>query len=95
MILYEDGIRYLIYVDSEVPAFPLWYPAELFEVSDNTLPDNWHYKFNGIIDGAVSAIWRYEELVFSDSHFDGLGEQDVKDIGLFLKRKKEMYDKMY
>ena len=92
IILYEDGIKYLLYVDSEIPAFPLWYPAELFEVVDNVLPANWYYKFNGVIEGAVSAIWGYKELVLSDSHFDSLEEQETADIELFLKRKKEMYN---
>jgi|APAga8741244001_1050109.scaffolds.fasta_scaffold02488_2 hypothetical protein len=91
MILYEEGLKYLIYIESEMPAYPLWYPAELFEVVDDSLPSDWNYKYNGVIDDAVAAVWGYKELVSSESHFDGLSEQENKDIELFLRRKKEMY----
>ncbi|MGE6896721.1 phosphoribosylaminoimidazole synthetase [Priestia flexa] len=90
-IMYEEGLRYLLYVGLDFPAIPFWYPAELFEITDHKVPMNWLYKYNGVIDGAVSAVWGYEELVMSDQHFDGLSEQEDSDIELFLKRKKEMY----
>jgi hypothetical protein len=89
IIIYEDGLRYLLFDDCETP---YWYPAELFEVTDNKIPKAWYYKFLGYREENISAILGYYELVHSEEHFDGLSEQEEEAIDLFLKRKKEMYN---
>ncbi|PLR80094.1 phosphoribosylaminoimidazole synthetase [Bacillus canaveralius] len=88
ILFYEDGLRYLLFDDCETP---YWYPADLFVVIDNKVPEQWYYKFFGY-EETVSAIWGYYELVHSEEHFDGLSEQETKAIDLFLKRKKEIYN---
>jgi hypothetical protein len=89
ILFYEDGLRYLLFDDYETP---YWYPAELFEVIENKIPETWYYKFYGYDEEGISAIWGYDELVHSEKHFDGLSEQEPEEIELFLKIKEEMYN---
>ncbi len=86
-MLYEEGVYYLIYDDFEMPN---WYPADLFNVTSGSLPEQWYFKYFGKSEN-LSAIWGYYELVNVDKHFDGLGEQEQDEIDIFLKRKNEMY----
>lgn len=86
-MLYEEGIYYLIYDDLEMPN---WYPADLFNVTSNSLPEQWYFKYYGHGEN-LSAIWGYNELVNVEKHFDGLNEQQQEEIEVFLKRKDEIY----
>lgn len=88
IILYEEGLDYLIYDDYDMAS---WYCAELFEVVDHKMPNTWHHRYFGISDEiSLSAIWGYHELVFSVEHYNGLLEQEREDVYLFYKRKKEI-----
>ncbi|HWK22295.1 MAG TPA: hypothetical protein VNS08_04595 [Ureibacillus sp.] len=87
MIIYEDGLRYLLFDDCETP---YWYPAELFEVVENKIAESWYYKFLQHSDEAISAIWGYFELVHSEKHFDGLSEQEQQAVDLFFERRKDI-----
>lgn len=89
IILYEDGLRYLLY---DAFGMPNWYPAELFEVVDSRCPSNWYYRFLGYDDSSLTAIWGYEELVSSDVHYDELCEQDPGAVELFTRKKREIDD---
>jgi hypothetical protein len=87
IILYQEGIKYLIYDDFSMAN---WYPAELFKVINNGLPSEWHYQFYGYEEFGVTAIWGYKELVLTDEHYDGLCEQEPQEIQVFLSRKNEI-----
>lgn len=87
IVLYEEGIKYLIYDDYEMAN---WYPSELFDVTNRKLPLNWYYQFYGYRDFGVSAIWGYNELVVSEKHYNGLCEQRLDEVAIFLRRKEEM-----
>lgn len=91
IVLFEEEMRYLIYDDTDPAAYPYWYPADLFEICDHALPNNWYFSYDGIQDEGTSAIWGYKELVFSEKHFDGLSELELTEIELFLERKEDMY----
>lgn len=86
IVLYEEGLRYLIFDDYETP---YWYPAELFNIIDNKVDVTWYYEFYGY-EESVSAIWGYYELVFSKMHFDELAEQHQEAMDIFFKRKQEI-----
>lgn len=88
IVLYENGLRYLLYDDYDMA---YWYPSELFEVIDKNVPKQWYFDFYGDNEEAISAIWGYNELIFSKTHFDGLSEQNSEDIQILLTRKSEMY----
>lgn len=88
IILYEEGLKYLIYDDYDMAN---WYSAELFEVVDHKMPNTWLHRYFGISDEiSLSAIQGYHELVFSQEHYNGLLDQDREDVDLFYKRKKEI-----
>jgi hypothetical protein len=89
IIIYREGIRYLLHDKFDMPN---WYPAELFTVIENNIPNNWYYKFNGYTEYGITAIWGYHELVNNEEHYNGLCEQESNDVNLFLKRKMEMYN---
>ena len=86
MTICQEGLDYLIYDDYEMP---MWYSADLFEIEDSLLPNNWHHSFWGYDEHGITAIWGYSELAKSQKHFDGLAEQNEEDVELFVKRKKE------
>lgn len=88
IVFYENGLRYLLYDDYDMA---YWYPSELFEVIDKNVPKQWYFDFYGNNEEAISAIWGYNELIFSKTHFDGLSDQNSEDIRILLTRKNEMY----
>src|SRR3990170_5456101 len=80
------AIKYLI--SDKQYNFPNWYPAELFEVIDHSLPISWYFNFCGY-DKHVNAIWGYKELLNSN-HFINILERKEKDLDIFFERKKEI-----
>lgn len=100
-ILYLDGdYSYLIDREStnnnEYSAFPSWEPAELFQIVNAKLPDNWYFsRFLEIIPkekllDPLSTICGYKELALDRDHNDKLLDRDYEHIKIFTKRKKEM-----
>lgn len=83
MVIFQEGLDYLILDDNDMP---MWYSAELFEVEESSLPSKWHHSFWGYDEYDVTAIWGYVELVNSQEHFDGLAEQNEQDVELFMKQ---------
>lgn len=102
MMLYNGELKYLIvgeYEKLEGDEFrtpPSWEPAELFEVVDAKIPQEWYFKRSievvskEKLNDPLSATWGYKELALDVSHGDGLMERETKDIKIFLKRKHEI-----
>ncbi len=68
---------------------PSWYPADLFEITDNLLPIEWYYNcFKN--SETLSAIWGYSELALIEKHYEDLIERNDNAIKIFLKRKSEI-----
>lgn len=86
VIMYENSLKYLLF---DAYGMPNWYPAEIFAVIDSRMPANWHFAFYGS-DNSLTAIWGYEELVISETHYDELCEQEPTALSLFNRRKLEM-----
>jgi hypothetical protein len=81
----------LVYLVVGEGLHPHWYPAELFTVSENKLPDDWFFAYFAEKDGAeINAIWGYNELVNNEVHFDGVSNLDQDAIEVFVTRKKEI-----
>lgn len=85
-MIYDEVLYYLIKGTYE--DLPSWYPAELFEVTNNLIYMEWYFRFDS--KSELSAIWGYWELVFSLEHYNGLIDREKKDIKIFLDRKKEI-----
>jgi hypothetical protein len=72
-------------------SLPVWFPAELFTVMDETLPFEWYFDYFGF-EQDISFLCGYKELVQERKHFEGLIERESDAIGVFIKRKKEIED---
>jgi hypothetical protein len=69
---------------------PLWIPAELFEIVNTTIPNNWHFKFYGYPDERLNAILGYEEMVTNQKHYDELIEREGDALDIFHSRQREI-----
>ena len=87
IVIFRGSIKYLIFDDYEMVN---WYPAELFIITDGKISSLWYYHYRGNNEFGISAIWGYNELVFSDEHYTGLCEQDIESLNLFMERKKQI-----
>lgn len=90
-IVYGQSIfaaRLLYLIDPDEDSRPNWYPPELFEISDGSVPPSWKFAFcsGQYLDG-VGAIWGYEELVANAGHLDGLWERDPAALLSFARQK--------
>lgn len=87
--IWRDVIHYLIVPFEDY--YPIWFPADLFKVTNNNmLPSNWY--FNNHENIGITAILGYKELALDESHYLGLIECEKKDIDVFNQRKKEIDD---
>lgn len=72
---------------------PDFYPFQLFEISDNTLNPNWHFKLfekdDGIYPFKKEAMWGYLELCTDDKHYEGIIDRDHDILQIYFKRKIE------
>jgi hypothetical protein len=68
MAVFNGGVILLLVDDNRQP---VWYPAELFDVEDGSLPAGWHFAFRDGGDSGMQAVWGHPRLV-SDPELDGL-----------------------
>ncbi len=88
--IWHDTINYLL-IEQE-GSLPSWYPAEIFDISDPSLPSEWYFNFYGYDDiSGLTAVWGYKDLVESKEHYTGLLERESQDIKTFLQMKKEIW----
>ena len=60
---------------AEEDDFPTWYPAQVFKVVDDTVPDNWFFKYFSDNQFGVQAVWGPELLVKEDGFYDALNDR--------------------
>ncbi len=87
ILLWKNRLRYLIRDD--VP-MALAAPAQLFEVSDSTMPDWWRFaSYVRSKDCFLQAIWGYEGLVdLRSGHYDALFDLDPEACAIFEQEAK-------
>lgn len=73
MALFNFGLIVLIVDDTRQPN---WYPIELFEVEEGSLPDDWVFAFRGDIPGGMQAVWGPAILVNDLMLEESLAGQD-------------------
>jgi hypothetical protein len=90
--IFKNNLYYLI--DNPLEGWPInpdWYPVEIFEVVDSSLPKEMYFGYFGSNDKrGVNALWGYKELVHDYSHYEGLVEIEEDAIRVFQKRKEEI-----
>jgi hypothetical protein len=86
--LWKGALGYLLVGDGMHPS---WYPAELFEVTQNKLPSSWHFARYNEEDGFdLGALWGYEELIMTENHYDELANLEKPALDVFGKRMTEI-----
>lgn len=89
MILYKDT-KYLYYL-IDINGKPNWFPNELFEVLDNTLPNQWSFKiFNTESDVDIYCLWGYNELCNQEDHYDQLIEREDEALIIYFNQKRKI-----
>jgi hypothetical protein len=88
----ENQWSYLL--SKEKDETPSWYPAELFEVVDHTLPPIFYFDIrvrkNEDGEKCIMAFWGYKEMVLDYSYHDDLIESERQALNIFFKRKEEI-----
>jgi hypothetical protein len=91
MILIEGYLSYLLDSGRSIGT----YPCQLFEVTENMLNSNWHFKsYTAHHKNYINkeAVWGYYELCFIEDHYDQLMDMNQEAIAIYIKRKKESYN---
>ena len=87
--IWKNVIHYLI-VPSNL-SLPWWLPADLFDITDQSLSSKWYFKYLGEDHpSGITIKIGYQESVLDDSHDLDLIEREVSAIRIFLERKHEI-----
>ena len=62
---------------------PMWYPVEAFKVVDDTVPENWFFKYYSGNRFGVQALWGPERLVKEAGFYDALNDRDPLALRIF------------
>lgn len=82
MAIWAGVLHYLVV---DIWGRPSWFPAALFAVIEDTIPNHFHFKFYRKYD--ISAVWGYKELL-DEQHYDRLIERQDEDLAIFFTNKK-------
>ncbi|HZV68959.1 MAG TPA: hypothetical protein VFG10_05415 [Saprospiraceae bacterium] len=90
MIMFESYLGYLIDDNGFISTCPCY----LFEIVDNKITPNWHFRLVGKEEETypfVQAIWSYYELCFDKRAYESLIiEKTEESHQIYFKRKFEM-----
>jgi hypothetical protein len=78
--VWRSIVSFLVMDGDEIPS---WYPAEVFKVVDDTVPDNWFFKYYPDNEFGVQAVWGPERLVKEDGFYDALNDRDPSALHRF------------
>ncbi len=88
--LWKGCLHYLIPDPQSPRGAPYWYPAELFEVEDQVLPNNWYFKNFGENENGIDAVWGFKELTASLAFLVDLEEHKRSALEIYYQRRKEI-----
>ncbi|CAG5068875.1 hypothetical protein DYBT9623_01607 [Dyadobacter sp. CECT 9623] len=89
VVSYKDSntIYYLI----DTYGKPFWFPSQLFEILDHSVPQNWFINvYCGNETSNVNTLLGFDELVKDEDFHDQLIERDEEVLRLYFKRKIEL-----
>ncbi len=87
--LWKNVLHYLLVSESSgLKNWPDWYPAELFEVIDKSLPEMYFSYLENDSRG-LNALWGYKEMVMNHEHYIDLIERDEAGLSIFYLRMRE------
>lgn len=82
MAIWAGVLHYLVV---DIWGRPSWFPAGLFAVLEDIIPEHFHFKFYRKYE--LSAVWGYRELL-DEQHYDCLIERQDEDLAIFFANKK-------
>lgn len=89
LVIYKDSNCLYYLVDEH--GRPSWVPYRLFEISDNSLPQNWYVEvLEKNLSGDIFYLSGFYELCNQDDFYDLLAERDPKALEIYFKRKFEI-----
>jgi|WetSurMetagenome_2_1015567.scaffolds.fasta_scaffold263054_2 hypothetical protein len=93
--LWKGCLRYLIPDPQSPKGDPYWYPAELFQLEDNRLPNNWYFENYGENHKlGFDVVWGYKELTGGLDYLAGLEKRNAAALEVFFQRKKEVDEQL-
>lgn len=85
--LWRGVLSYLVIDNNSNPG---WYPADLFQLLDSSLPPSWQFAFFGQTpEQWLNAVWGYEELKDAN-HYDELTNLKEDALRIFYERRGEL-----
>lgn len=89
MILYKKSSCLFYLIDHN--GWPDWYPHMLFDVVDNSLPENWYIKlFNTNENKYLNILVGFDELCNKNKFYDELVEREEEASQIYFNRKEEL-----
>ena len=78
--VWRSIVSFLVMDGDEIPS---WYPAEVFKVVDDTVPDNWFFKYFSDDQLSLQAVWGPERLVKEEGFYEALADGDPTAVHTF------------
>ena len=78
--IWRSSVSVLVVDEHE---FPSWYPVEAFKVVDDTVPNNWFFRYFPNSEFSVQAVWGPERLVKEEGFHDALNDRDQSALQIF------------
>lgn len=86
LALRGDQIWFFLHDDNAL-YYPMSYPSDLFEISDNRVPSTWHFRETPrSLDH--TAIFAIREWVTDDFFYDRLTDGNVEEVRIFRTAKQ-------
>jgi len=74
---------------------PSWFPFQLFNTCDNSLPKNWFIHVNQDERSSdISSLWGFDELCNDEMYFDKLMDRDELAMRIYYKRIMEFENRL-
>ena len=78
--VWHSIVSFLVMDEDESPS---WYPAEVFKIVDDTVPDNWFFKYFSDDQLSLQAVWGPERLVKEEGFYEALADGDPTAVHTF------------
>jgi hypothetical protein len=89
VMIFKDVTNYLV-IPYEA-AWPNWFAAELFEITEKLLPAEWYFQYFGINHpSGYQFLMGYKEMTIDELHVIALINREQDAMEIFLKRKAEV-----
>ncbi len=86
----SDNIYFLV----DENGLPSWFPAQIFDISNNKIPNNWVMKINEDIHIDYKNLISFNELCDNEFLFNQILERDDSAMNIYFNKKIELEKKL-